>query len=191
MEADRFDSLARSLTQTGSRRRALTALGGLVTLNALPASAKKGKNKKKAKKPSRNAFGCLDVGTSCRGSSANCCSGTCEGKKPKKGKKDTSSCVAHNTGICSAETDTCTVGVGVPCHPSNPNCLCFLTTGNAGFCGSFTGNGSGGINECRVCRTDPECQAEFGAGAACVVLGGVCTPFCLTTGRTACAVPCA
>ena len=193
MDGKRFDVLTRFLTTAGSRRRALAALGSLVTLGALPASAKKGK--KKSKKPKKklalNAFGCVNVGQRCGGNSTNCCSGICQGKKPKKGKQDKSTCVAHNTGICSVNTDTCTVGAGVPCNSNDPDCLCTLTTGNAGFCGSFTGNGTGGINECRICSKDTDCQAEFGAGAACVVLGGICTPFCVTTGRTACAVPCA
>jgi hypothetical protein len=52
MDADRFDALARSLTATGSRRRALTALGGSLGLlgMALPneaTAAKTGKCKPK------------------------------------------------------------------------------------------------------------------------------------------------
>ena len=189
MNSHRFDAVTRTLTTAGSRRRVLAALGGLITLGALPASARKGK---KAKKPKLNAFRCVDVGKACQGKNGTCCSGICQGKKPKKGKRDKSKCVAHNAGICSPETDSCTLGVGISCNPSNPNCSCTLTTGNAGFCGSFTGNGTGGINECRVCSKDTDCQAEFGAGAACLVMGGAgCTAFCAATGRTACAPPCA
>ncbi len=188
MEADRFDSLARSLTQTGSRRRALTTLGSLVTLGALPASAKK-RPKKPKKKLALNAFGCVNVGQPCRGSSTNCCSGICEGKKPRKGQTDQSQCVAHSTGFCTPETDSCASGVGLACNPSNPTCFCTLTTGNAGFCGAFTDAGAG---NCRVCRKDTDCEAEFGEGSACLVLGGVgCTTICAATGRTACVPPCA
>jgi hypothetical protein len=188
MDATRFDVLTRTLTTASSRRGALAAaLGSLVTLGALSADAKKTKGKKK---PKLNAFGCLDVGKACRGNSANCCSGICQGKKLKKGKQDKSRCVAHNTGICSVDTDTCTVGAGVPCNSNDPNCICTLTTGNAGFCGSFTGNGTGGINECRVCSKDTDCQAEFGPGAACLVYGGICTDICPTTGGTACVPSC-
>jgi hypothetical protein len=195
MDADHFDGLTRTLAAACSRRRTLAAaLGGLVTLGALPVDAKKGKKKKEKKKPKPNQFGCLDIGQSCRGNSSLCCSGICQGTKPKKGKKgkkdrkDKSTCVAHNTGVCIAEADTCTAGVEVPCNPSNPSCFCTLTTGNAGFCAAFSGGPAG---HCRVCSKDTDCQAEFGAGAACLVLGGICTPLCLTTGRTACAPPCA
>ena len=189
MDGSLFDTLARSLANARTRRGALaTVLGATVGLFSRDdADAKKGKGKK----PKVNEFGCIDVGKACRGKNGKCCSGICQGKKPKKGKKDKSKCVAHNTGVCNADTDTCTVGAPALCNPSNPNCLCTLTTGNAGFCGSFTGNGAGGINECRVCRKDTDCQAEFGSGAACVVLGGICTSQCLATGRTGCAVPCA
>ena len=186
MDAHRFDSLARFLTTAGSRRRALAALGSLVTLGALPAGAKKGK---KNEKPKTNAFRCVDVGKGCQGKNGTCCSGICKGKKPEKGKKDNSKCVAHNAGICTPETDSCTLGVGISCNPSNPSCSCALTTGNAGFCGAFTGGVEG---HCRVCKKDTDCEAEFGAGAACLVMGGVgCTAFCPATGRTACAPPCA
>ena len=186
MDSDRFDLLARSLAAARTRRRALAAaLGGFLTLGALPAEAKKGKRKKKKSKT--NAFGCVDVGKPCRGKDALCCSGICQGKKPKKGKKDKSTCVAHNAGICIAEADSCTVGE-VSCNPSNPSCFCTLTTWNAGFCAAFSGGPAG---HCRVCRKDTDCEPEFGEGAACVVLGGACTPLCLATGRTACAPPCA
>ena len=186
MDADHFDSLARFLTSAGSRRRALAALGSLATLGALPVSARKGK---KAKKPQKNAFGCVDVGKPCAGKNGTCCSGLCQGTKPKKGKKDRSTCVAHNSGICTPETDSCTTGVGLACNPGNPQCFCTLTTGNAGFCGDFTAEVE---TLCRVCRKDTDCQAELGPGAACLVLGGIgCTPFCAATGRTACVPPCA
>ena len=48
--------------------------------------------KKKNKKPKNNAFGCLNVGQACNGKNDKCCSGICDGKKPKKGKKDKSKC---------------------------------------------------------------------------------------------------
>ena len=67
-------------------------------------------------------------------------------------------------------------------------CFCTLTTGNAGFCAAFSGGPAG---HCRVCRKDADCEPEFGEGAACIVLGGICTALCLATGRTACAPPCA
>jgi hypothetical protein len=187
----RFDNLTRSLGTAASRRglgRVLAGgcLGALFgTLGAPDVQSKK---KRKKQKSRRNAFGCVDTRQPCAGRNRSCCSGICKGKKPRKGKKDTSRCVAHNAGVCTASTDSCAVGVSVPCNPSNPSCFCVATTGKAGFCGAFTGGPAG---HCRVCRKDTDCEAEFGPGAACIVLGGVCTGLCLNTGTTACAPPCA
>jgi hypothetical protein len=185
--------LTRTVSRVPSRRdvlRGLVGVGlGLSALRRQDAAEAKKKRKKKKKKPQLplNAFGCLDVGQPCRGNSANCCSGICQGGKPKKGKKDTSTCVAHNAGICYPDSDSCSLGVAIKCHPST-FCLCVLTTGNAAFCGDFTG---GGDKLCRVCSKDTDCQAEFGPGAACVVFAGFCTPDCAATGRTVCVPPCA
>lgn len=195
MDGNRFDHVTRSLFAASSRRGLLhglvgIALGTVVATLPIATSAKK-KNKKK--KIDRNAFGCVNVGNKCAGKDGNCCSGICEGKKPKKAqkgkkaKKDKSSCLAHNAGICTPAMDTCIAG-NVPCNPANDKCFCALTTGNAGFCGDFA---AGPIALCRVCKTDPDCEAEFGDGAACIVMGGVCAAFCPATGNTACAPPCA
>jgi hypothetical protein len=158
---------------------------------------KKGKRRKKPSppplqpqpQPAVNAFGCLDVGQPCQGDSALCCSGVCDGSAPAPDQPDTSVCVAHNAGICFADSDSC-AGGGVPCNPNKPNCLCMKTTGNAGFCADFT-NLSQFEDTCRLCSADTDCEAEWGPGAACIVFGGICTPLCPTTGRTACAPPCA
>ena len=205
MDAKRFDELFRSLA-SGSARSRRGVLAGLTSglLAALPlalgedAGAKKKQGKKKKKKkttkqplppspssPPFNAFGCLDVGQPCQGNGTLCCSGICD--------PGTSTCVAHNTGICFADSNTCTLGAAVRCDPSdpsNPNCAYVLTTGNAGFCADFT-HADPFSAICRFCSVDTDCQAEFGPGAACVVLGGSCTPYCAATGRTACLPPCA
>ena len=192
MSQNRVAALTRSLTSVPSRRDVLRGLAAAGLGPGVPwfrqtAEARK-KNKKKEKKPKSNAFGCLDVGQACRGKDATCCSGICQGKKPKKGKKDESKCVAHNAGICSADSDSCNSGVAVACNAGDPTCFCVLTTGNAGFCGQFTAGTDG---HCRFCSKDTDCQAEFGAGAACVFLGRACTAICAATGGTACAPPCA
>ena len=131
MDSYRFDEPTRSLTVAGSRRRALAAaLGGLITLGALSADAERVKRTKK--KPKLNAFGCLNVGQPCRGKDAKCCSGVCEGMKPKKGEKNKSSCVAHNIGGCTIERSSCVTGnQSSLCGPQS---LCLATTGNASFC---------------------------------------------------------
>jgi hypothetical protein len=184
MDAARFDRLTRALSTASSRRRLLlrwtaAAVGAGMAGHASDLTFAKKKNKQLK----RNGFGCVTVGGKCRGKDANCCSGICQGKKPKQGKKDKSRCLAHNTGACTL--DSCAVGTGVVCQLGQPNCQCVLTTGAANFCGNFTGGGQ----LCRSCSRDADCQSEFGPGAACVVLGGFCAAGCVATGGTACVPP--
>jgi hypothetical protein len=106
-------------------------------------------------------------GKACRGKDGNCCSGICQGKNPKRGKKDKSRCVAHDSSTCQAgdngeicgglENVSCTTSTGDPG-------LCHTTTGNAGYCPSFL--------QCAVCQRDSDCEEIFGAGAACLLCGG-------------------
>jgi hypothetical protein len=171
MDTTRFDRWTRALTASASRRTTLVGLtlGGFALANR-PNSAAAGKKSKKLK---RNTYGCVDVGKTCRGNSGNCCSGICEGKKPKKGKKDKSSCVAHNALGCQVEQDQC---AGAPAQCGfNPMGICYRTTGNASYCGV--------LGSCLACRTDADCVAHngFGQDAACVV----CSE-CALTGGTAC-----
>lgn len=212
MDANHVAALYRALAIAAApirSRRGLLAgltsglLGSLpLSLGCEVAAAKNKKKKgKKKKKPSPplppssppqsppafNAFGCIDVGQPCRGNSSLCCSGVCEGAAPAPGQPDASVCVAHNAGICFADSDICSVSAPVACKPGKSNCTCMLTTGNAGFCAEIIH----AEESCRLCSTDADCQAEFGAGAACVVLGGACTAICSATGRTACLRPCA
>jgi hypothetical protein len=202
MKQEHFDTITRSLTSAISRRgfgRTL-ASGGLGALlracDAPDIGAKKRKQKHKRRKKQRkqqivrNAFGCVDVDQRCAGNSLNCCSGICQGTRPKKGKNDTSKCVAHNTGICTVDTNACDLGVELPCSADGSRSNCSLTTGNAAFCAAIDPV-EGARPNCRSCAKDTDCQGEFGPGAACVVLGGVCTPLCLATGRTACLPPAA
>lgn len=179
MDAAGFDTLARSLQRQSARRTALGVLGGgltalLTRIGLDQTDAKKGKNKKK--KPKLNEFGCVNVGGTCRGKNGLCCSGICQGKKPKKGQKDKSKCVAHNTGGCQPGEDACN-SVDVPCGMGGPGLfgLCLRTTGQAGFCGGST--------FCQDCRKDSDCEATRGPGAACVVCPG-CVQF--SGGITAC-----
>jgi hypothetical protein len=175
MDATRFDNLARALQHHAPRRAALGVLGGgLATLlnrfGIEEIAAKKGKNMKK--KPKLNEFGCVNVGGKCRGKNAHCCSGICEGKKPKKGKKDRSRCVAHNVLECLPDQDACEES-GSSCGASG---LCYRTTGRASFCGAPP-------DICAVCRKDTDCEEDFGPGAACIICEGECGPI---TDGTAC-----
>jgi hypothetical protein len=184
MNHNRFDALTRTLISVPSRRHLLRGLAGAglglggTRLPDLAEAKKKRKRKKKGKKAKPNAFGCLNVGDPCK-SEEQCCSGICEGKKGKK------RCQAHDAGICTVGLNICT-GAVARCNADNPSCGCVLTTGNAGFCGDFT---DGANNLCRDCSEDTDCQEEFGPGAACVALGGICAAICPDTG-TACVPAC-
>src|SRR5215217_4005502 len=117
MNAHRFNNTFRSLpsgtAHSGSRRGLLTGLTSSLiatlplSLASKDAAAKKTKGRKKTKKsppPTLNACGCVDVGQACQGDSALCCSGICQGAPPRPGQVDTSVCVAHNAGICFADS---------------------------------------------------------------------------------------
>jgi len=135
-----------------------------------------------------NQYGCVNVGGACRGDNALCCSGICEGEAPGgDDQPDASRCVGHNAGICKASTSVCSTGVAPACNPNNSRSTCLATTGNAGFCGDFSGDGGTGATYfCRNCSRDTDCQEEFGAGAACVVYDGICSDICPATRNTAC-----
>ncbi len=188
MDAERFDRLTRVVMEAGSRRGifrsaavGLASLAGLAGLRLgadLDAEARrKRKKKKKTKKAQPNAFGCLDVGQPCNGKDAKCCSGICRGKKPKKGKKDTSTCVGHDESTClpgqqavgcggAADVD-CTTSSGQPGR-------CSTTTGNAAYCPENS--------VCFPCQSDVDCQGVCGPRAACIQ----CAAGCPVEGGTAC-----
>ncbi len=169
MDAARFDRFILSLATRASRRGVLTGLaGGLLTILPLTPGddgvAARKKHRKKNGKSSRNTFGCVDVGKACRGNSGRCCSGICEGRKPKKGKKDTSRCAAHNVLDCPAGADSC-----VETATCGTSGFCQQTTGKAGFCAGFS------FSDCAVnCTRDVDCEATRGAGAACIVCASAC-----------------
>jgi hypothetical protein len=183
----RDTSFALPSSPTVSRRRALAGLAAvlpawtLLSIDDAEAGNKKKKrrrrrrrkkNKNKNTTPETNAFGCLNVGQPCNGDDDTCCSGICDGDKPKKGKKDTSTCAGHDANICQPGFDVC-AGVIATCSNGG---ACFTTTGNAPFC-------AGGNGVCTVCTRDPDCVAAgFGTLAACVV----CASECPETSGTVC-----
>src|SRR5215212_4981744 len=125
MDAERFDTLARSLTTTGSRRRALAALAGLLGLLGLaqPGDATAGG----ACKPS-----CNECATCKKGK----CHKTKHGKVCKKGKckpkpNDTT---CNGTGKCLNETcnaqPSC-MQFSAPCIVGTPPFCC------SGICNNF------------------------------------------------------
>jgi hypothetical protein len=167
-----FDRLLRSATDLVTRRGIARTLAGL-GLSAIfggDAAKEVSAKKKHRKKPTLNRFGCVDVGNPCRGNDALCCSGICEGKKPKKGKRDRSRCVGHHVDICQPGQ------LSIPCGGSDETTvLCTLPNGEPGLCERTTGNASycaGSFNVCAPCGNDADCHAVCGAGAACITCAG-------------------
>jgi hypothetical protein len=165
MDADRFDTLARSLIGAApSRRRVLTGVAGssLVTLATALGFA-----------PARAThFGCKHVGKRCTDAS-QCCSSVC--------KRHT--CRAHNVGGCTAAKDLCRAEKDPSCGGSD--CFCYRTTGAANFCAVA----AGAERVCMVCATDAECATALNTpGAACVKFTNHCN--CTNGSPTVCVKPC-
>jgi hypothetical protein len=193
MGADRFARLTCGVTDPSARRGILRALAA--GLAALAGSAglrlgddrvavarrkkgKKGKKDKKSKKPlQRNGFGCVSIGKACHGKDAACCSGICQGTKPKQGKKDTSRCVGHDESTCSPGQNEAFCG-------GPDNIACTTSIGLAGQCNTTTGEAAYcvGGGDCFPCSRDADCEAACGPRAACMQ----CAAGCPQTGGTAC-----
>jgi hypothetical protein len=159
MDAIPFDQLTRGLSTIRTRRG---ILAGLVATFGLAAPPNPAVTKSKKKPLKRNEFGCVNVGGKCRGKDANCCSGICQGKKPKKGEKDKSRCIAHDEWGCVAGFHVCADGPFAECLiAGKEDGLCGTTTGNAGYCGNSFSNIS--------CQRDADCRTRCGPDAACVL----------------------
>jgi len=216
MNRNHFDALARSLGASASRRELGRTLAG-GGLGALVASAfgtldvdakQKPKRKKTRKKPKKkpqpqpeprsepqtppplvfNEYGCIEVGQPCRGDSALCCAGICQGAAPDEGQPDQSRCVPHDVGNCGQNA----AGVCLAVNPAlslcnNASCFCFGTTAGSNVCGdSFGPSGTRGA----ACQKDADCVAlGFPAGSACApVSEGNCSGY--TENGMACVTPC-
>jgi hypothetical protein len=179
MDASHFDAMSRSLGADASRRG---LLGGVLATLSLggrsraKSTAKTRHQGTKRKKLQRNQFGCVNVGGKCRGKASNCCSGICQGKKPKRGERDKSRCVGHDAATCLPGQTACDgTGGFVPCTTSAGEAGdCYTTTGNAAYCSTSTA--------CVSCRTDVDCRPFCGPQAACTP----CAVGCEQTGGTAC-----
>jgi hypothetical protein len=171
-----FDRLARRLAAALSRRQAAALLLSAAVPPPLWLASRTTAKNKKRNKPKKNEFGCLDVGKKCNGKNSKCCSGICKGKRPRKGKKDKSKCVAHNVLECQLGEDTCLLD-SIRCG-TDTSSHCFRTTGKAGFCGAID------TGVCIQCARDTDCEPTFGPGAACVAC-----PDCGLAVTTACFAP--
>jgi hypothetical protein len=166
MNDSRFDAWTR-------RRFGLVAGGTAAALLSLAATDFSGTThaKKHKQKLKHNQFGCVNVGGKCRGRDKHCCSGVCNDKKPKKGEKDKSRCVAHGAGTCQpGQNLTGCGGQTVHCTTSTGGMgACRTTTGNAGYCS--------GDGQCRQCAKDADCRPFCGPDAACVVCSSALCEF--------------
>lgn len=116
-------------------------------------------------------FDCRHIDTRCR-RNRHCCSGICQ--RAAEGRPKT--CRPHGTGTCLGGQNSC-VGTGTICN-SNSNCFCYVTTGDAAFCGT--------TSECLACKRDKDCVKNHGfpEGSAC----GICDA---CADGTNCIQPCA
>ena len=170
MDGNRFDTLTRGFAPSSSRRLVLSrvatgllAIAGVRLTDAASVKQRKRRSKRKKKPLSFNEFGCIKVGGKCRGKDELCCSGICQGKKPKQGKRDKRRCVAHDTGGC---TETDRVCPSVPCTTSIGHAGgCMTTTGNAPYCADYVTSAP--------CSKDADCVSFCGPLAACYVCSGV------------------
>ena len=180
MDADRFDTLTRSLTRAASsRRRLLTriargALGGAAATLGLSVTE-------------ATHFDCRHVGIACT-RTRQCCSGICRGPQGKK------TCRAHGAGTCKqGEPGICTAPQPelATCN-NDADCGCVVTTGGSSFCGDFfVPSGCGkACTDCAVCKRDADCVRKgFPPGSACAPFSaGRCAGICES--GTKCVVPC-
>ena len=181
MNRNHTATLMRSLTGAPSRRNILRGLAGAGLGLGAARFPEIGRAKRKSTpKLRRNEFGCVPIGEPCRGSNANCCSGVCQGKKPEKGKKDKSVCVAHDASTCVAgqrDHDICARATNVACTTSTGDTgQCQTTTGTAPYCARQS--------YCFRCSRDADCRPFCGEKAACIECVG-----CTVQGGTACSTP--
>jgi len=213
MDADRFDTLSRSLWTRASRRAALgLTLSGILAARGLAESEAKKKRKKKSKRKSppppppppptviiictSNCAGKVCGDDGCGGSCGGCAGGSC-------GANGQCLCPAGppcSPGVCCANGQACTSGVCAACTAGSTPCdfnqVCGRTAGNQPCICATSVEGSGrcvamttpGPVHCFACATDEACDTELGlpAGSA-VCIAGV---DCVCPGGTGCVLAC-
>src|SRR5215211_5632125 len=118
MDADQFDALVKTWTNSSRRR----------LLQGVMAASLSGLSLFQREQAGATHFECRDVGARCK-SKDQCCSGICRGKDRKK-------CRAHDVGSCKTTQDTCVAGANLPeneCGTTDGGtpCYCQVTTGGA------------------------------------------------------------
>jgi hypothetical protein len=183
MDPDRFDSLTRSFTLAGSRRRVLAALSGALGLLGLAhpeeaTAAKTGKCKPKCGECEK----CKKGDCNTRNGRKRCKRGKC------KAKAAGTPCTAFSGGVCQNRTcfprSTCPATITSLCTPgtecaSGADCFCARSAEGNVLC----------LQNETLGPTPPPCQrsADCPPGEACVDIGG-CGSF--PDGTKTCMAPC-
>jgi hypothetical protein len=173
MESERFDTLTRSLTDTGSRRAVLRRLSAPTIAGVLGLVSR---GMARAKHTPGN---CRHNGERCT-VGPECCSGRC---KRKRGTTKKFCRAAPGQGICTIESDGCRGDSGVCNAAGTPPCACYVTTRGFSVCAQAPVS-------CFKCTSDAECVDRPGDGQAgdrCVQCSAC--PADTTNGR-ACAHKC-
>ena len=168
MDADRFDTVARSLVRPRSRRSVLArAAGSLAALGiagaglVAPAAAKRK---------------CSSGETKCK---KKCCR---EGEACVKGK-----CVTRD-GDCASTAAACQSSTGAICHCRGNNAgLCHRRMSDDAIrCAIFLD-----ASTCDQCANDQEClDLGFPPGSSCVQDYGPTCPLCSNNSLGSCVAPC-
>lgn len=181
MDEATFDSIARTLSVSGSRRQAVSGLlatsAGLVmgVLTHGDVEARKKRKRRKCRGKKRCAGACIPLDACCTDADCGirriCISGRC----------------VVGQGTCLAGADICNVASGTEvCGPSGgTGCVCYMSTSGQTRCG-------GGAEipvACGVCLSDADCAAMYPQtpGVFCVQSAGI---GCACGGSTFCSAPC-
>jgi hypothetical protein len=154
MDAERFDTLARALTEARSRRGALTSLlGGTLGLLGLAGTAAKKKKGKGKKGKGKKKPTCRDRTKNGSETDVDCGGRTCPrcavGKKCKsRNDCESALCSGGRCQACTESPETCGDVNGAPCFCS----------GEAKVCSN--GVTSGPVSECESCPRDSICQPD-------------------------------
>jgi hypothetical protein len=161
MDAEQFDSVAKALGQSNSRRgvvRTLTGavVGGLLVAVGVGEAGAKKKNKKKKHDNGRRGVKaqgnpCKKGGVPCGKGKNACCTG---GKTCQRGLCVTTACAPNCTGKCGGASDGCSGTCDAACPGTcSPACSyptsCRTSVDGMSFCSS------GGY--CRPCTSDAGC----------------------------------
>jgi hypothetical protein len=200
MEANRFDDLLRSLSESPTRRgigRTLAGLGlggALGRLSLIEAETKKKKRKKKKKcKGGKVKCGkkkCCAAGDACL-SGACCpddraCGTVCCTASQVCGDAETATCVVGQ-GTCAAGASSCGSGNFIFCNESD-QCVCVRATDGSTRCATPIDGIT--VDDCGLCTTDADCEIAFPDIVGVFCAANATNPCSCAPGENLCTAPC-